>query len=408
VTSTVPQPTLGATGYTAPEEADILAAVQIDISTAFGGTLSTGLSTPQGQLASSLSAIIADKNAMFLSFVAQTDPQYAQGRMQDAIGRIYFLDRIPSRPTSVSCTCNGLEGVVIPANALAKDQGGNIYFCVLGGVIGPTGSLVLTFNNTVNGPTPCPAGTLDTIYVMLAGWDSITNLADGTLGTTVETAQEFETRRQLSVATNAQGSLPSIYAAVAASGENLIPPNIPLDLYVTQNVMDTEQEIGGVLVKPHSVYVAAMGGDPASIATAIWKKASLGCSYTGSTDVVVEDSTGYSIPYPSYTISYQVPISWGIKFSVTIAANRLLPADYATLIKNAIVAAFAGSDGGSKARIGTSIYASRYYAPVTACAPGVEIVSILVGHTTANANNVAIQIDQIPTISASDIQVAVI
>ena len=52
-TTSVPQPTFGATGFQAPAESDILAGVLADMSAALGGNLNTALSTPQGQLASS-------------------------------------------------------------------------------------------------------------------------------------------------------------------------------------------------------------------------------------------------------------------------------------------------------------------------------------------------------------------
>ena len=68
--TTVPTPTLGATGYVEPAEADVLTAVLNDINTAFGGGLNVSspnaLSTPQGQLASSVSAITTDMYDMFL------------------------------------------------------------------------------------------------------------------------------------------------------------------------------------------------------------------------------------------------------------------------------------------------------------------------------------------------------
>ena len=44
------------------------------------------------------------------------------------------------------------------------------------------------------GPTPCSAGTLDRIYKSVVGWDTVTNPADGVLGSVVETRAAFEDR----------------------------------------------------------------------------------------------------------------------------------------------------------------------------------------------------------------------
>ncbi|TIR78119.1 MAG: hypothetical protein E5X19_32455, partial [Mesorhizobium sp.] len=76
-----------------------------DINGAFGGVLNPALNTPQGQLASSETAVIDEVNSTFLYFTNQVDPAYATGRMQDAIARIYFIERNPAQPTVVQALC---------------------------------------------------------------------------------------------------------------------------------------------------------------------------------------------------------------------------------------------------------------------------------------------------------------
>ena len=82
-----------------------------------------------------------------------------------------------------------------------------------------------------------------------------------------------------------------------------------------------------------------------------------------------------------------------------------LPADAALQIKNAIVAAFNGADGGPRARIGSSIFASRFYAAIAALGNWALIYSVLVGVGTANRTSVLIAIDHVPTVDATDISV---
>ena len=120
MTTNVPQITFSPTGLTVPTEAEILAGVQLDNNAAFGGNLNPALETPQGQMASSLAAIIADKDAQIAYLANQFDPTYAEGRFQDALGKIYFLTRIPSAGTVVQLTCYGLNGTVIPVGAAAQ------------------------------------------------------------------------------------------------------------------------------------------------------------------------------------------------------------------------------------------------------------------------------------------------
>jgi hypothetical protein len=372
-TTNVPPPQWTDTGFLIPSAADVLAGVTEDINEAFGGGLNPALDTPQGQLATSETAVIDEVNATFLKFTNQVDPAFATGRMQDAIARIYFLERNPSQPTVVQAVCNGLPGVSIPSGSLALAADGNQYLCTEDGVIGAGGTVTLPFECLVVGPIPCPAGSLNQIYRAIPGWDSINNPDDGVLGNNVEGRAAFEARRAASVALNSQGSLPSVLGAVLAV------PNV-IDAFVTENVSNNVQTIGGVSLYPNSLYVAVVGGNANDIAKAIWTRKAPGCAYNGNTTVTVYDqSPQYVPPYPAYRVSFEIPNPLAILFAVNIVNSNLVPADAATQIQNAIVTAFAGGDGGPRAKIGTKLFASRFYAPVAALGSWAQIISIEIG-----------------------------
>lgn len=414
-TSSVPRPTLGPLGYIVPSAAEVLVGVAADWNTAFGGNLdaptaanpSQGLSTWQGQVISSQAAAISDGYTQFLFMVSQFDPQFATGRAQDALGYIYFMTRDPAVPTTVTCTCTGLVGTVIPANAQAQDTSKNLYLCTSGGIIGLAGTIDLVFQALVPGPTPCPANTLNAIYITVPGWSTINNASDGTPGRLVESQQAFEAKRQASVAVNGQNSLQAIQGAVFASFPPGNPANVPVDVYATENVTNAPVTVKGISLAAHSLYVAAAGGDSAAIAKAIWVKKSLGCNYNGTTTVVVED-TSYNPPYPLYNVKYTIPAALAIKFAVSITNVATLPSNITQLIKNAIQAAWLGTDGGPRMRIASDVVASRFYAPVAAISPLVIIQSILVGTTTATLASVVVNLDKIPAIQDSDITVTLV
>lgn len=371
--SSVPAPTFGAGGFIAPLESDILAGRIADFQKVFGGNLNPDLTSPQGQLAMSDTAIIGAVMDMFLFYTSQVDPAFAQGRMQDGIGRIYFIERNPAQPTTVACTVIGAQGVTIPFGALAQDASGNIYTCTDGGTFDATGTMTLTFANQQVGPIPCPAGTLTTIYQAILGWDTITNPADGVLGNLVESRTAFEARRRLAVAQNSLGSLPSILGAV------LTVPNV-IDAFVTENATTSVQTIGGVTLGPNSVYVAVAGGAPDDVARAIWSRKAPGTAYNGNTTVQVQDTqSGYVPPYPTYSVSYTMPTPISIYFQVVIANSVQVPANANMLIQEAVISAFAGIDGGPRARIASTVFASRFYAPIAALGPWAKIVDILIG-----------------------------
>lgn len=373
MTTNVPKPTFGPNGFVVPTEDQLLVGVFADLNSAFGGGLNPSLSTPQGQLASSEAAILGNTNSTFQQMTNLMDPAYSFGRYQDALARIYFLERNPALPTVVQALCTGLFNTTIPEGALAVAEDGNQYRATQQGVIPVGGSITLAFECVTPGPIACPANSLNQIYQAIPGWDSINNATEGVLGNDEESRTEFEQRRIASVAANSVGALSSVLGAV------LKVPNV-LDAYVTDNDTNSPATVGGVVLAANSLYVSVVGGTDSDVARAIWSKKAPGCSYTGTTTVVVQDTnSGYSPPLPSYSVKFTRPSSLPILFAVSLANSPQVPADAVVQIQNAIIAAFAGADGGTRARIGSTIYASRYYAPVAALGSWAEIISLLVG-----------------------------
>jgi len=413
--STVPQPTFGPNGLIVPEESDILTAVCNDLNTAFGGTLnldptdSATLATPQGQLASSMAAIIADKNNLLLQYISQVDPQYAQGRMQDAIGNIYGIQRVAATYTMIVCRCYGVIGTLIPDTAQIQDSYGNIYQTNVVQAIGGTGYSDINFYNIVAGAIPYSGGLPPVIYTPVSGWDSVDEPSGSNifLGLDAENQVEFEYRRQYSVSINSRGSGASIYSAVLGSGATLTPPNQPSDVLVLENTTNNTVARGGVSLKAHSIYVAVIGGDNNAIAQAIYDKISCGCDTNGSTSVTIYDQN-YEDPKPGQVINFQVATEVPIYFRVVIIGTPTTPSNIQTLVKNAIIGAFIGSDGGAPIHIGCTLYASRYYAPILAVAPGIAIGSIVLGTTDPpNRTSLSVNINRYPSVIADNINVVI-
>jgi Baseplate J-like protein len=394
-TTSVPAIEFTPTGIVLPAESAILAGVQEDINGAFGGNLNPALNTPQGQLASSTTAIIADANSAIAELVDQVDPDNATGFMQNAVARIYFLTRNPGTYTTVQCQLLGELGVTVPVGAQAEDTSGNIYTCQESGTFGPSGTMTLPFANTSIGPIACPANTLTKIYVAIPGWDAINNSGAGVEGSNVETASEFEFRRQNSVAVNANGSIQAIY------GNVFQVPGV-IDCFVSENV--TSNPISGPVngnpnstnytLVPYSIYVAVTGGLAASVAQAIWQKKNEGSGMNGNTTVTVLDTSGYSFPQPAYPITFNIPNPTAFKLIVNIKNTSSLPSTIVADVQAACVAQFNGVVGattgagitiqtsGQRVRIGSLMLAAAFYGPVATCeGPSVPVgvLSIFIG-----------------------------
>lgn len=400
MTTNVPQLQFTPTGLVVPSEQDILAGVQADQDEAFGGGLNPSLSTPQGQIASSETAIIADKDGQMLFLANNFDPAYASGRFQDALARIYGLTRNPPEPSTAQCVCVGLASTVIPTGALATD-GTNSWTCTQGGTIPVGGSITLPFACSVDGPIAVPANSINQIVQTILGWDTINNPAPGVEGTYVESRADFERRRQLSVALNSRSMIQSVVAEVLAV------PGV-IDAYGYANDTPSPVTVAGVTIAAHSIYICVSGGDPQLVANAIWSKKMPGCAMTGSTIETVTDSEGYSPPYPTYTIKFQTAAATAIKVEVSITNSAAVPSNVNALVQAAVQAAFSGADGGSRARIGATLYASRFYAGVAALGSWAQLISILIGTSTPTLNDVTINIDHIPTLQDSDITIVLV
>ena len=385
-----------------PAEADILAGVQADINTAFGGGVNPSLQTPQGQLAQTETAIIGEKNNEIAYIANQVNPSMSSGIWQDAIGEIYFITRIPGAGTVVNATVNGAVGTVIPAGAVAQDTSGYLYSLTNAVTIPTGGSTTAVFQNQTQGAIACNIGALSIIYTAIAGWDTVTNATAGALGNTVESRAEFEARRAASVAGNSINSIQSIYGAVAAV------PNV-IDVFVVDNPDGSTLYFGatGYSIPAHSICVSVAGGTSSAIGTAIWNKKPPGCGYAGNTTVTVYD-TNYSTPVP-YTVTYLVPTAVPIYFKILIQNNNFLPSNIVALVQNAVIQSFNGLDGGSSVGIASTSYSGRYYANINAINPNVNVIEVYLG-TSASPSTLLINmgIDQLPTLSASNILVQLV
>lgn len=380
-TTNVPAIQWGPLGPIAPTGPAVLAGVQADYNVAFNVTFNWNLNTPQGQLASSNAAAANNANQLIVYYATQVDPAYSKGRMQDAIGRITFQKRLSSIPTTIQVSCLGGVNVVIPAGptfGTLRDPSGNLYQCTQAGTIPAGGSITLTFAAVVPGPIAVPQSVA--IYQAIPGWDTAA-IITGVQGQSVETSQQFELRRQQSVAKN------SVNANASILGEVLGVPGV-LDAYVIDNPSASPTTIRGFTLIARSLYVAVTGGAAAAVAAAVMRKKPPGIPMNGNTSVVVQDQNpAYSPPLPSYTIIFQIPATLPIYFTFNLASSPLVPADATQQIQAAVIAAFNGTTPSTpsnnpsppRARIGSDIYASQYAAIISLLGSWAQVRSSNVG-----------------------------
>ena len=335
----VPGPTFGPNGFQIASGPAILTGTQLDIQQAFDTALNFALNTPQGQLASSEAADISNAQQFFAYYCNQVDPAYSSGRMQDAIARIYFLQRNPALPTvlQVNCTGGGAgAGVPLPVSpvpAQIVDNNGNIYSLTSTITLpGGGGTVIGSFACVTPGPIPVPAGANPIqIYKAIPGWDSV-SLISGVQGVNVESRQAFEGRRQDSVAGNSMGAIGSIIGAVAKVAG-------VIDYFGYNNNQSSPATVGGVTIAANAIYICVAGGSASAVAQAIFSKKGPGAPMTGTTTVTAYDNNPlYASPVP-YEISFTIATPLQLLFAVTFVSGPNIPSNATSLTQNALIAA---------------------------------------------------------------------
>lgn len=356
--------------------------------------------TPAGQLADSQTAAIADKDGQLLYLANQFNPLTAEGVWQDALGKIYFLTRKVAESSVAVCLCKGLPGTVIPAGALIRSAAdGTLWRCAATTAIPTGGAAEIPFRAGDAGPLAAGAHTLTEIVTVTPGWDSVDNPAAAAPGRDAESRAEFETRRAASVAKNAHGSVAALHGAIA---------DIPgvLDLAVLENTGDDPVARWGVTIPGHSIRISVHGGEDAAIAEAVYRKKDGGCGTAGNTEISYSDPDFGGAAY-TYRIERPEPLAFGVR--VALRATPDTPAGVEEAVKKAVLNNFNGLDGGLRVGMADIVYASRFYAPALAAGVrdlvGVKICAPAAGK--AWADEVTVNADRVPVLSADDITVVI-
>jgi hypothetical protein len=356
--------------------------------------LNTEAETPAGQLIDGQTALVAEKDSEILRMANNFNPQTATGVAQDALGKIYFLERQVAEPTLVTCQCKGLQGTIIPYGAIVQDINGNTFYNIVPSTIPASGEVSTVFRCSEYGAIEVGAEAVNKIITFIPGWDSVSNMAAGVTGRVKETQSSFEQRRAASVAKNSHGLAESVLGTIG----NLTGV---VACEIEQNRGDYAVTKKGVTIPPHSVYLSVYGGEQEDIGYAMHNKLNDGCGTAGNTSVTITDETNGS----EQTYYYEIPqtVSTGIK--VVIQRANDTPSDIETLIKNAVVRNFEGNSDYDRAKMGSTIYVSRFYQDIISVGANLTKVEIAYPKTGTYGDVAEVPLNQMPVIDADDVQV---
>ena len=367
--------------------------------------INTAPETPQGQIIDAETLAITQKDAELAFLANMFNPKTARGIWQDALAEIYFIKRKKAVNSRCYCVLTGLNGTVIEKGSKIQSSADSTYWDLLEDVtINDNSSVTALFECETEGAVIASPNTLNKIITTVAGWDTVNNIQSATVGSLEESQQAFEKRRYDSVALNSVGTTASVFSRV-----NQIDDVV--GCYVVDNKTNVNKIIDDYLLKPHSIYVAVIGGSNQDIAEAIYRSLSAGCDYNGNTQITVVDPHTHA----KEKVTFMRPTLQNVYIKVNVF-DKDLPDDYETLIKNAVITNFYGQDeqieiageAVTRAIMGQDIYASRFLPSIL----NKNISSLLSVQISldnqAFSDYVHIKIDKEPYIDKSNITVNLI
>ena len=340
---------LSETGFLRKRLGDILADKNAAVTDVFGPDINLTPQSPDGQINGTLAESDADLWELAEAVYNAFNPSAATGNTLSALVQLNGITRASATSSSVSLDLTGTDTTVIPAGSLVSTASGLQYATDAEATI-TAGVAVVGGTAVVAGATVSLTGTVTTIVNPIAGWATVNNSSDATVGTAEETASALRIRRAQSVAFASQSLLESIFSAVAN-----------LEGIVQTIVLENDTNVTDGNGQPaHSVQVLVDGGDDTEIAEAIFNEKCVGISTIGSTNVAVVDNVGIS-----HTINFQRPTLVQINVIVNLTTDASYPGNGDALITQAIIEYAEGLlIEGQRQGIGDDVINSRLYTPV--------------------------------------------
>ena len=395
----IPKIELTNIGYRVPTTQEINDGVWEMLDSAMGGDLSKVQGTFQYQFATSFTAIVRDSYDQLVEQANQFDPRYAQGKWQDAIGEIYFIDRKLATKSVATVVFRGLSGVIIPSGFIIQDVNGNQWATTGVITIGSNSQASATVQCVVGGAIIANANTINIIPSALNGLDSVNNELPAITGINEESPQDFELRRQESVSANAKMTDGAVRGSVSSL-------NDVVDVYVYSNNSDAPITIGftNYQLEAHSIVVSVVGGVDYDIAMQTLIKAGTGCGFNGNTLVVVSDTDTYPQNPPTYNVKFLRPELTGVYWRVTLVDISKMSLANQTAIQDTILNGM--KTGATKGRIGGNLRPISYVSSVASSVPNLDLETIEVSRDgSAWVNILEFGVDEFPVSSIENISI---
>ena len=340
----------------------------------FGEDLDTDPESVAGGIQDIMAASLTELDEVVVEVSNQMSIRHSRGRAIDDQANNLHLERVGATYSTVTATITGVVGTTVEAGARASTDAGAEFELVADALIPAAGTVDVMFQAVNEGAVVAPAGTLTNIVTTVAGWETVTNATDATVGRQVEADEAYRRRYLLSTGRLANGVMDAIVAAVYEAGVT--------DLRIEENATAAAVNRQGFSLPAHSIMVIAEGGEDADVAAAIARTKGAGVATFAGTGNNAITSDG---------INFRRVTQTPVKISIETTPNALFPANGVATLRSNMLAYAAGTWAGALGqfevrgfRIGHAIDARRLQTPLNAV-QGHAITAITVTDTADNA-----------------------
>lgn len=379
--STVPVPSVDATGLHVPAFSDILAALQNDYRSVYGADALLDPDDQDGNWIGIQAKAFSDYCDAFAAAYNAYSPATAQGVGLSSIVKTNGIARdVPSASTA-DLTIVGTVGTIIN-NGVVSD---NTYRWSLPAqvVIPFAGQIVVTATCQTLGAIAAAPGTINRIQTITKGWQTASNAAAATPGSPIETDPQLRVRQSASTMLAATGVVDGILGAILALGA------ARARIYENDTSAPDANGIPG-----HTISAVVDGGDAVAIATAIARRKLSAGTYGTTSEIVTTGAA--QIPR---TIAFFRPTQPSISWTVTIKPLTGFTTDVQTAIQQAL-SSWTNALGIGAGQAGRIMLARAYTAALLTGpqANSFELVSLMAARdgATPAATDVPIAFNEAP------------
>jgi len=324
-------------GYQAETLDEIITDINNIFINVFGDKVNLNVSSPNGQFINQL-AQMAQQNQNFMVTLTSGlyNPDIATTAWLDSLCALCGIQRLQATFSSVTCTCYGSSGVVIPTGTIIQSTNGDNFSLLNQITIGSGGTIDGTFIAINSGPIPVTVGSVNKIINQVYGWDSVNNQEDGIIGNSLQTDASLRASRTALLNNYGSASIGSIYSNLV-QGLSL-PNNYVL---VFENNSATPISKAGITMVAHSIAVIVVTTTDKypTVAQIIFNKKCPGVNQNGNTTYTYTDHISGS----EFVAEFIIPIPTALQVNISYPIGTY-PSDFTANIQQAIVNNFNGED----------------------------------------------------------------